>query len=98
MVYKINDEIVFGKAFKVNESDTITDIFGNSIDFVSAKLESEENIVVDDSIKCLHDKIQRNMSLGYDILSMWREYVIIKDTELGINGQGIAQLEKFYFC
>lgn len=96
MVYKINDEIVFGKAFKVTESDIVVDIFGNTIDFVTAKLEAESNAVVDESIKCLHDKIQRNIALGYAILSTWREYVIIKDSELGITGQGVAQLEKFY--
>lgn len=96
MVYTINGEVVFGKAFTVVDSDDITDIFDNPVSFVDAKLESERNAVIDGDIHDLYGQVQRNASLGGNILALWRAYVFTKDQELGLSGQGIIQLGQFY--
>lgn len=104
MVYSIEyngvESIVFGKAFRVPSGQftpIIKDIMGNTISMYEAMDESNNNINRDLSINCTCCKIKRNMELGLDIITKWREYVILKAAELGINGVGLTQLNAFYF-
>ena len=71
------------------------DIFGNAITSAEA---AEQLLAMVDSPAPLNttEAIVHNMEVGKQILSLWREYVIIKSAELGITGQGITQLQNFY--
>ena len=71
------------------------DIFGNVMPPADA---AEQLLAMVDSPAPLNttEAIYHNMEVGKQILSLWREYVIIKSAELGITGQGIAQLQNFY--
>jgi hypothetical protein len=97
MIYKINDTVVLGTAFKIpNNNPVIVDIFDNIVSNAVASDEADKNRNRDATIDGICCQITRNMELGKSILALWREYVIIKSRELGITGQGIAQLEQFY--
>lgn len=101
MVYSITQnnktEIVFGKAFTVPSYPTpvIKDIFGNEVASYAAVTEADNNRNRDSVIVDKGGQILRNMELGLNIVAKWREYVILKTDELGIDGQGIAQLNAF---
>ena len=71
------------------------DIFGNVMTPTDA---AEQLLAMVDSPAPLNttEAIFHNMEVGKQILSLWREYVIIKSAELGITGQGITQLQNFY--
>lgn len=71
------------------------DIFGNVMTPAEA---AEQLLAMVDSPAPLNttEAIFHNMEVGKQILSLWREYVIIKSAELGITGQGITQLQNFY--
>lgn len=71
------------------------DIFGNVMTPTDA---AEQLLSMVDSPAVLNttEAIYHNMEIGKQILALWREYVIIKSTELGITGQGIEQLQNFY--
>lgn len=71
------------------------DIFGNAMAPAEA---AEQLLAMVDSPAPLNttEAIFHNMEVGKQILSLWREYVIIKSAELGITGQGITQLQNFY--
>ena len=71
------------------------DIFGNVMIPEEA---AEQLLAMVDSPAPLNttEAIFHNMEVGKQILSLWREYVIIKSAELGITGQGITQLQNFY--
>jgi hypothetical protein len=71
------------------------DIFGNAMTPAEA---AEQLLAMVDSPAPLNttEAIFHNMEVGKQILSLWREYVIIKSAELGITGQGITQLQNFY--
>lgn len=71
------------------------DIFGNAMPAVEA---AEQLLAMVDSPAPLNttEAIFHNMEVGRQILALWREYVIIKSTELGITGHGITQLQNFY--
>lgn len=71
------------------------DIFGNVMTPTDA---AEQLLAMVDSPAPLNtnEAIFHNMEVGKQILSLWREYVIIKSAELGITGQGITQLQSFY--
>ena len=97
MVYSINDVVVFGKAFTVPSYPipVIKDIFGNEVISYVAVSEADNNRNRDSAILDKSGQILRNMELGVVIVAKWREYVILKSAELGISGQGIAQLNSF---
>lgn len=102
MVYSIEfngvESIVFGKAFRVPSGQyppIIKDIMGNTVSMYEAMNESNNNINRDSSINCTCCKIKRNMELGLDIITKWREYCVIKANELGITGTGLTQLNAF---
>lgn len=97
MVYSINDVVVFGKAFTVPSYPvpTIKDIFGNEVVSYAAVTEADNNRNRDSSIVGKGGQILRNMELGLVIVAKWREYVFLKSEELGISGQGLAQLNAF---
>ena len=102
MVYSIEvngvENIVFGKAFRIPSGQyppIIKDILGNIVSMYVASDESNNNINRDSSINSTYRKIKRNMELGLDIIAKWREYVFFKSAELGINGQGLIQLNAF---
>ena len=101
MVYSITQnnktEIVFGKAFTVPSypAPVIKDIFGNEVASYAAVTEADNNRNRDSAIVDKGGQILRNMELGLNIVSKWREYVILKSSELGINGQGLVQLDAF---
>ena len=97
MVYSINDVVVFGKAFNVPSypAPAIKDIFGNEIASYAAVTEADNNRNRDSAITDKGGQILRNMELGLNIVAKWREYVILKTDELGISGQGMAQLIAF---
>ena len=97
MVYSINDVVVFGKAFTVPSYPipVIKDIFGNDVVRYVAVDEADNNRNRDSTINGLGGQILRNMELGLIIVAKWREYVILKSAELGINGQGLVQLNAF---
>lgn len=98
MVYSINNEVVFGTAFKVPSYPLpiIKDIFGNDVSMFDAITESDNNRNRDSSITGLCSQLVRNTEIGKQILIKFREYVIIKNKELGISGNGIALLQDFY--
>lgn len=101
MVYSITHnnktEIVFGKAFHVPSYPVpvIKDIFGNEVANYVAITEADNNRNRDSTITGKGGQILRNMELGIAIVAKWREYVILKSAELGISGQGLAQLNAF---
>ena len=101
MVYSITQnnktEIVFGKAFTVPSYPTpvIKDIFGNDVISYVAVSQADNNRNRDSAIVDKGGQILRNMEVGKQILALWREYVILKSSELGINGQGLVQLNAF---
>lgn len=98
MVYEINDEVVFGKAFRVPSYPTpvIKDIFGNDVIMFDAMSEADNNQNIDSTITGLCCQIIRNMELGKSILAKFREYVILRNRELGTSGNGVALLQSFY--
>ena len=97
MVYSINEEVVFGKAFHVPSYPTpvIKDIFGNDVIGYVAVAEADNNRNRDSAIVDKSGQILRNMELGLNIVAKWREYVILKTDDLGISGQGIEHLNAF---
>ena len=97
MIYSINDVVVFGKAFTVPSYPipVIKDIFGNEVISYVAISEADNNRNRDSAIVDKGGQILRNMELGLKIVAKWREYVFLKSDELGISGQGLAQLNAF---
>lgn len=71
------------------------DIFGN---VMTASDAAEQLLIMVDSpdVLTLTEAIYHNMEVGKQILALWREYVILKSTELGISGHGMTQLSNFY--
>lgn len=71
------------------------DIFGNAM---TASDAAEQLLIMVDSpdVLTLTEAIYHNMEVGKQILALWREFVILKSTELGISGQGMTQLQNFY--
>jgi len=97
MVYSINDNVVFGKAFKVPSYPTpvIKDIFGDDVIMFYATKEADDNANRDSKISGTCCQIVRNMELGKAIIAKFREYVIRKNAELGISDNGVTILENF---
>ena len=101
MVYSITvnnkTEVVFGKAFRVPSYPTpvIKDIFGDDVLMFYATDEADNNANRDRTITGTYCQIVRNMELGKSIIAKFREYVIRKNAELGISGNGIAILQNF---
>ena len=101
MVYSITvnnkTEVVFGKAFVVpsHPVPVIKDIFGESVIMFDAMNEADNNRNRDSTITGTCCQIIRNMELGKAILAKFREYVIRRNRELGISGNGVALLQNF---
>lgn len=101
MVYSITvnnkTEVVFGKAFRVPSYPTpvIKDIFGDDVLMFYANTEADDNANRDRSIAGTRCQIIRNMELGKSIIAKFREYVIRRNDELGISGNGITLLQNF---
>lgn len=98
MVYSINSEVVFGKAFTVPSypAPVIKDIFGDDVIMFDAITESGNNRDRDSTITNTCCKIVRNMELGKQVLAKFREWVYRKNEELGISGNGVELLSSFY--
>lgn len=97
MVYSINDNVVFGQAFRVPSYPTpvIKDIFGDNVLMFYANDEADNNRNRDSTITGTCCQIIRNMELGKSIIAKFREYVIRRNAELGISGNGITILQNF---
>lgn len=92
MVFKIDNNIVFGTAFIVPPQDpTIVDIFGSPISLYSAMNECDKNRNRDGLIITVNDMIHRNMELGVEIVALWREYMISRPS----TGKALEQLSNF---
>lgn len=98
MVYEINGNVVFGKAFIVPSypEPIIKDIFGDNVSKFDAIDEADRNKNRDSSIAGLCCQITRNVELGKLILIKFREYVYRRNAELGISGNGVELLQSFY--
>ena len=98
MVYSINGNVVFGKAFTVPSYPVpeIHDIFGDDVAVAEAMSEADKNRNRDSTVTNTCCKITRNMELGKIILAKFREWVYMKNEELGISGNGIELLNDFY--
>lgn len=105
-LYDVDDSVVFYKRELYKESNQLHqgildgthiahDIFGRPMDATEA---AEQLLIMVDSPSELTatEAIYHNMELGKQILALWREYVMIRNAELGISGIGIAQLQNFY--
>ena len=95
MVYEINGNVVFGKAFIVPSypEPIIKDIFGDNVSKFDAIDEADRNKNRDSSISSTYCQLTRNAELGKLILIKFREYVYRRNAELGISGNGITILE-----
>lgn len=102
MVYSITQnnktEIVFGKAFTVPSYPTpvIKDLFGADVAMADAIAEGDKNRNRDTTVVGTCCQITRNMELGKLILAKFREWVCVKNEELGLSGNGVELLNSFY--
>lgn len=98
MVYEINGNVVFGKAFIVPSypEPIIKDIFGDNVSKFDAIDEADRNKNRDSTISSTCCQLTRNAELGKLILIKFREYVYRRNAELGISGNGVELLQSFY--
>lgn len=98
MVYEINGNVVFGKAFIVPSypEPIIKDIFGDNVSKFDAIDEADRNKNRDSTISSTYCQLTRNAELGKLILIKFREYVYRRNAELGISGNGVELLQSFY--
>lgn len=98
MVYEINGNVVFGKAFTVPSypEPIIKDIFGDNVSKFDAIDEADRNKNRDSTISSTCCQLTRNAELGKLILIKFREYVYRRNAELGISGNGVELLQSFY--
>jgi hypothetical protein len=91
-LYKTSNEL---HQHILNGTVVAYDIFGNAM---SANDAADQLLIMVDSpdVLTLTEAIYHNMEVGKQILALWREYVILKSTELGISGHGMTQLSNFY--